>query len=152
MDNKVTPRHVRHRKRSRLRRSKDFKAFLVRVQAILNATGALITPFTATAASASLTATAHGAVVNQGPYLASNSGGTLPTPLVNNQLYWIVAVPDANTLGLATKPRTAAIVLTAAGTGVNTLTKASSLDAAFALLKEYGARRLKAATDVDQLP
>lgn len=270
----VSPRHVRHRKRSRLRRSVDFKAFLAALQAVLNATGAAAvftcTAVVLTAASriltssaiangdtvtvggktytfqdtltnvannvkrsgtlatdlanlaaainagagsgtayaaltvananvsavsdaTTLTATAlvagaagnaivctetsgtsawasgtltggldavqpafitkatHGFDVGDGPFLASNSGGALPSGLVIDTLYWAVSVPTANTLGLSTSRNGAAITLTTPGTGTNTLTKASSLDAVFQLLKRYRPETVVAATDVDTL-
>jgi hypothetical protein len=271
MDKKLTPRHVRHRKRKRLRRSKDFKAFLTGLQATLNATGATVTPFTTTvvqasgvltgsalangdtftingrtytmqttltnvnnnvkstgvlatdlanlakainltgvagtdyaaaqtinadvsavAAATTLTVTAklggtagnafattktgtagntwasgtltggvaqtanltkatHGKIIGEGPFLASNAGGSLPTPLDTTTLYWVVAVPDANNFGLASSKRGAALTLTAPGSGTNTLTKASSLEAIFQYLKKRGGKQMRAATDVDFL-
>src|SRR5688500_5516205 len=113
MANPVTPRHVRHRQRSRLRHSTHFTDFLSGLQALLTATGATVTPWTATADSASLTMTAHGLAVGDGPYLASNSGGALPTNLDTSTLYWVATVPDANTFTLTTQPGGDAIVLSA---------------------------------------
>jgi hypothetical protein len=273
----ITPRHVRHRKRSRLRRSKDFKAFLTGLQAVLDATGAAITSWTAiapvtaaaasqvltttgasttaetitigskvytlqdtltnvdghvkrsgtiatdlanlvkainltgvagtdyaaattinsqvsavsgattltvtskvvgaasnsiattetmtngswgnttllggldaVAASASLAKATHGLHVGDGPFLATNSGGALPTGCPSS-LLWVVGVPDSGHFELATGPRDAPIVFSAAGSGTNTLTKASTIDAMFAYLKKHGAPFMKAATDVDAL-
>jgi hypothetical protein len=273
----ITPRHVRHRKRSRIRRSKDFKAFLSGLQATLNATGATVASWTAVApvalvaAAQTLTATAiadgdtvtigskvytfqttltagdghvhrtgtlatdlgnlakainlngvsgtdyaaattkntqvsatadathvvatalvggtaansiattetsgtaawgnttllggvdavaassnlakatHGLKVGDGPFLATNSGGALPTGCPASTLLWVAKVPDSGHFGLATGLGDAPIVFSAAGSGTNTLTKASSLDAIYAYLKKHGAPFMKAATDVDAL-
>lgn len=273
----ISPRHVRHRKRSRIRRGKDFKGLLVGLQATLNATGATLTPFTATApvtavkaaqtltasaiadgdtvtigakvytfqttltnvngnvhrtgtlatdlanlakainltgvagtdyatlmtantqvdatsgattvvatakvagtagnaiattetsgtaawgnitllggvatvaATSSLAKATHGKVVGEGPFLATNSGGALPTPLVINQLYWIAGVPSSGLFSLTTRPGGDPIVLSAAGSGTNTLTKASTLEAVFDYLKKHGAPFMRAATDADAL-
>ena len=145
---KVSPRHVRHRKRSRIRRSNDFKKFITDLQAALNATGAAKT-FTSTLNSPNITITAHGLSVGAGPFLASNAGGALPGLMTSTKLYWVVGVVDANNVKLAAEPDGAALTFGAAGTGTNTLTKASSLDAVYALLKKHGAPFMKAATDVD---
>lgn len=277
MANPITPRHVRHRKRSRLRRSRNFKSFLTGLQTVLNATGAAIASWTATApvtavkatgqltasaianadtitigskvytfqdtltnvdgnvkrsgtlatdlatlakavnltgvagtdyatamtintdvvatsdathlnvtalvagtaanakattetgagtawggatlaggvdavaATSALAKTAHGLAVGDGPFLATNSGGALPTPLTTTALYWVATVPSANSFTLASELGGAAIVLSAAGSGTNTLTKSSSLDAIFDYLKRHGAPFMRAATDVDDL-
>lgn len=279
MANPVTPRHVRHRARSRLRRSRSFKAFLSGLQSVLNATGAAISSWTATApqtltaatatltastfangdtctigsktytfqdtltnvdgnvkrratqdltltnlynainlgggtpgtdyatamtahtqvtatsvdathliitaktkgtagnsiattetgagtawggstmaggldavaASSSLAKTAHGLHLGDGPFILSNSGGSLPTPLTNSKLYWVAGVPDANKFSLTTEPGGPPLILSAAGSGTNTMTKASSLDAVWSYLKKHGAPAMRAATDVDGL-
>ncbi len=277
MANPVTPRHVRHRKRSRLRRSRNFNDFLTGLQAVLDATGAAIASWTATApvtavaaaqtltasaiansdtvtigakvytfqdtltnvdgnvkrsgtlatdlanlakainlngvagtdyatamtintqvtatsdathlvitaitagtagnaiattetgantawgaatmaggvdtvaATANLAKTTHGLAVDEGPFVLSNSGGALPTPLDNTTLYYIATVPDANKFTLTTEKGGDAIILSAAGSGTNTMTKSSSLDAIWDYLKKFGAPFLRAATDVDDL-
>jgi len=277
MANPVTPRHVRHRKRSRLRRSRNFRDFLTGLESILTATGAAIASWTATApvtavastgvltasaiangdtitigakvytfqdtltdvdgnvkrsgtlatdlanlvkainltgvagtdyatssvidanvsavsdattmtvtaktagtagdaiastetsataawgaatlaggvdavaATANLAKTTHGLAADEGPFLVSNSGGSLPTPLDNATLYYVASVPDANTFTLTTEKGGSAITLSAAGSGTNTMTKASSLDAIFEYLKKFGAPFMRAATDVDDL-
>lgn len=274
----ITPRHVRHRKRARIRRSGNFKAFLAGLQSVLNATGAAIasftavTPVTAVAASQVLTTTGasttaetitigskvytlqdtltagdghvkrngtiatdlanlvkainltgvagtdygvgttlntqvsavsgattltvtskavgtasnsiattetmtnaswgnttllggvnavaassvlakatHGLHLGDGPFLAANSGGALPTGLPALTLLWVVGVPDSGHFQLATGPRDAPIVFSAQGSGTNTITKASTIDAVYAYLKKHGAPFMKAATDVDAL-
>ena len=144
---KISPRHLRHRKRSRVRRSKDFKKFITDLQTVLNATGAAKT-FTATIASKNLTATAHGFSVGAGPFLLTSTT-TLPSGAPSGKLVWVVEVPDANNVRIATSPRGAAITMADAGTGTHTMTKASSLDAVFNLLKRRGINVMKAATDVD---
>lgn len=145
---KVSPRHVRHRSRSRIRRSGDLKKFITDLQTALSGTGASKT-FTSTLNSQNITITAHGLLVGAGPFLPSNSGGALPGLMSSSKLYWVVAVVDANNVKLAAEPDGAPLTFTTAGTGTNTLTKASSLDAVFELLKKHGAPFMKAATDVD---
>jgi hypothetical protein len=145
---KVSPRHIRHRSRARVRRSGDMKKFIKDLQTALSGTGAAKT-FTSTLNSKNITITAHGLLKGAGPFLASNSGGALPGLMASARLYWVVGVVDANNVQLAAEPEGAAITFGAAGTGTNTLTKASSLDAVFELLKKHGAPFMKAATDVD---
>lgn len=279
MANPVTPRHVRHRKRSRLRRSRNFKDFLTGLQDVLDATGAAIASWTATApvtvtkatavltastfanaetitidgktytlqdtltnvdgnvkrrttqdltiinlkaainlsggtpgtdyatamtihptvsattidsthlnieaktagaagnaiattetcanaawggatmsggldavaATANLAKTSHGLAKDEGPFVLSNSGGALPTPLDNTTLYYVASVPDANKFTLTTEKGGDPITLSAAGSGTNTMTKSSSLDAIWDYLKKFGAPFMRAATDVDDL-
>jgi hypothetical protein len=146
---KVTPRYVRHRKRSRIRRSKDFKALIAALQTTLSGTGAG-GAFTA-AAGTVLTKAAHGFEVGDGPFLITNSGGALPSPGVINKLYWVVGAPSASTFELATDEDGDAITWAGAGTGTHTITKASTLDAVYELLKKHGQPVLKGATDVDSL-
>jgi hypothetical protein len=145
---KVSPRHLRRRKRSRIRRSGDMKKFIKDLQTALNGTGAGKV-FTSTLNSANITSAAHGLKVGDGPFLPSNSGGALPGLMSSTKLYWVVGVVDVNNVKLAAEPNGAALTFGAAGTGTNTLTKASSLDAVYALLKKHGAPFMKAATDVD---
>jgi hypothetical protein len=144
----ITPRHVRHRKRSRIRRGNGLKAFVAKLQATLNGTGATVTPFTATAASATLTKAAHGLVVGDGPYLATNAGGALP-PGMPASFLWIASVLSANTFTVKSALQGAPLVFTGAGTGTNTLTKASTIAAVFLLLKKHGAAFMKHATTVN---
>lgn len=144
----VSPRHLRHRKRSRIRRSKDLKNFIAALTTALTGTGAAKT-FTSTLNSANLTSAAHGYHVGDGAFLLTNAGGALPGGAVAARLYWIASVPDANTFTLAAERGGAALTFGAAGTGTNTITKAASLDAVFQLLKRHGAPFMKKATDVD---
>lgn len=104
---------------------------------------------TAVAATASLAKATHGLHVGDGPYLLTNSGGALPTPLAASKLAWVATVPDSGHFTLAYERGGPPLVITAAGSGTNTMTKASSLDAVYALLKRHGAPFMKHATDVD---
>lgn len=144
----VGPKHARRGRFARIRRSKDLKGLLTKLQTALNNTGAG-KAFTASA-SANLTVTAHGYKVGEGPFLVTNSGGALPSPLVSAKFYYVIAVPDVNTINIATdEDLKTAIVMAGAGTGTHTITKASSLGAVYELLKKRGARFMRAATDVD---
>lgn len=145
---KRSPRHIRHGRRARIRRSTDLKKFITALQTALAGTGAAKT-FTSTLNSPNVTITAHGYAVGAGPFIPSNVGGALPGLMSSTKLYWVVGVVDANNVKLAAEPNGAALTFGAAGTGTNTLTKASSLDAVYALLKKHGAPFMKAATDVD---
>jgi hypothetical protein len=146
---KANPQHMRYRKRARFRHSKVMLKFISDLQALLNGTGAAKV-FTA-AASAAITSAAHGLTLGSGPYIVSNSGGALPSPYVAGTFYWVVAVPDANTLNLGLTRGGAAIVAAGAGTGTHTLTKASTAEAVFQLLKRRGSAVMKATTDVDNV-
>lgn len=147
---KQNPVHMRYRKRSRMRHSKNLIKLVADLQTLLNGTGAAKT-FTTAGASANLTAAAHALALGSGPYVVTNAGGALPTTLVLGTLYWIVSVPDANNVALATSRGGAAIVHNGAGTGTHTLTKASTLEAVFQTLKRRGASVLKATTDIDNV-
>lgn len=104
---------------------------------------------TAVAATSALAKAAHGLHVGDGPFLATNSGGSLPTGLPGLTLLWVESVADSGHFTLGSSPTAAPLVFTAAGSGTNTLTKASSLDAVYDLLKKHGAPFMKHATDVD---
>lgn len=147
---KQNPVHMRYRKRSRLRHSRSLLKLINDLTTLLTGTGAGKV-FTTAGASASVTSAAHGLALGSGPHLASNAGGALPTTLVAGTLYWIVGVPDANNVTLATSRGGAAIVHNGAGTGTHTLTKASTVEAIFQLLKRRGASVMKATTDVDNV-
>jgi hypothetical protein len=99
------------------------------------------------------TATAHGYSVGDGPFVPSNSGGALPGGLSASRLYWIAAVPSADTFKLTAKRggNGAVSPATSAGTGTHTLTKSSTAAAIYATLRKRNFRTVRAATDVDTL-
>ncbi len=85
--------------------------------------------FTATAATDTLTVTAHGLQTGDGPFQVSNSGGGLPAGLVALTNYWIIAT-SVDTFKVATTLANAllgtAVDVTTAGTGTQTISDTAS--------------------------
>lgn len=112
--------------------------------------------FTVTPANDTLTITAHGYSAGAGPFVASNSGGALPSGIVAGVLYW-VSVSDANTLQLHISLEDAvlgqnAVSISTAGTGTQTLTPATTTTALTEHLRQgVSPERLDALTDIDDL-
>lgn len=101
-------------------------------------------------ASNVLTASSHGFTEGAGPFVLTTSD-TLPAGLVEDELYWIRTVPNANTVTLCTEPNGAEATVTDDGTGTHALVKADTAEAMLAHVKKHGAAAVRAATDVDTL-
>jgi hypothetical protein len=97
-----------------------------------------------------LTASSHGFADGAGPFVLTTSD-TLPAGLVEDTLYWVRSVPDANSLTLSTEPNGAVATVTDDGTGTHALVKADTAEAMLAHVKKNGAATVRAATDVDSL-
>lgn len=141
-------RHIRHANYARTSRQDNLNAYLAERQVALNATGAS-GAFTG-AAGENVTWTGHSKVVGKGPFLLTTTG-TLPPGLTLATHYWIHTVVDANTVKLTTKCKGSAAVMTGAGSGTHTITKASDTLSMFEHLSQSGPSVLTPATDVDTL-
>ncbi len=141
-------RHIRHANYARTSRQDKLNAYLAERQVALNATGAAAT-FTG-AAGNNITWTGHSKVVGKGPFLLTTTG-TLPPGLSLATHYWIQSVVDANTVTLTTKRGGPAAVMTGAGSGTHTITKASDTLSMFEYLGQSGPSVLTPTTDVDNL-
>lgn len=148
-------RRPRHGRFARTSRMQSFRAFLT-AQATRLAASATGQTFTATPATDQLAIDAHGHVTGEGPFVVSNAGGALPTPLTVGTLYWVRSV-DAGNVQLALSREDAVegrvVDITDAGTGTHTLTRAVTARAIFELVKAgFRPRRIAAAADIDALP
>ena len=141
-------RHIRHANFVRTSRQKRLNQYLIEKQVVLNATGASGT-FTG-AAGENVTWTAHAKTVGKGPFLLTTTG-TLPAGLRLATKYWIHTVVDANTVKLTTKRGGPVAVMTNAGSGTHTITKASDLASVFEYLAQSGPSGVTPSTDVDNL-
>ncbi len=80
--------------------------------------------FTATNATETFTAVAHGLQTGDGPFVVSNSGGALPAGLVAGTQYWIIKVDNDNfklAASFAEAGAGTAVAITTDGTGTHTL-------------------------------
>lgn len=141
-------RHIRHANYARTSRQDKLNTYLAERQVALNATGAVGT-FTGSAGE-NITWTGHAKTLGKGPFLLTTTG-TLPPGLSLATLYWIHTVVDANTVKLTTKRGGAVAVMTGAGSGTHSITKASNTTAVFEHLRQSGPAVLTPATDVDNL-
>lgn len=141
-------RHIRHANYVRTSRQDKLNAYLAERQVALNATGASGT-FTG-AAGSNVTWTGHNKLVGKGPFLLTTTG-TLPPGLSLATHYWIHTIVDANTVMLTTKRNGPAAVMTGAGSGTHSITKASDTLSMFEHLSQSGPSVLTPATDVDNL-
>jgi hypothetical protein len=102
-----------------------------------------------------VSATAHGFVTGQGPFVLSNSGGALPTGLSATQLYYAIRL-DANTFQLATSQEAAIkgsyATFSTNGTGTNRIARAANR-AGLAAWLQRGKKpaTVAALTDIDSL-
>ena len=96
--------------------------------------------------------TAHGYSVGDGPFLLSTSGA-LPSGLVASSFYYIFSVADADnfTLTGAFGDPNVVTPITSAGSGTQTMTRASDIGSIFEYLKHNQPAAIQAATDVDTL-
>lgn len=148
-------KHLRKTDGARVKRRKRLKAFLADEATRLNATATPVT-FTATNGTETLSAAAHGLSTGD-PIRVVNAGGALPAPLVTATDYYAIRT-GTGTFQLATTRANAlrgtAINLTTDGTGTNSFTRRATTQR---LLDEMrgppviSARRLRAATDIDNL-
>lgn len=146
---RITKRkHIRRSRFKRQSRSRRFMGFLKAVSTAIGNTGASAT--VATAAGNSLTWTAHGKKVGDGPFLLTTTG-TLPTGLLVNTMYWIQSVVDANTVKVTTVKGGPASNVANAGSGTHTITKAGTQEAMFNYLKKVEPLQLQKTVDVDNL-
>lgn len=87
--------------------------------------------FTATHATETFTATAHGLVTGDGPIRLTNSGGALPAGLATGTDYYVIRV-DADNFKLATTRENAwagtNVLITGNGTGTHTLVDTASTE------------------------
>lgn len=141
-------RHIRHAKYVRTTRQEQLNTFLVQRQTALNGTGATAT-FTG-AAGENVTWTAHAKTVGKGPFVLTTTGA-LPPGLSLATHYWIHTVVDANTVKLTTVRGGPVAVMTGAGSGTHSITKASDGLSMFEYLAQSGPTILTSATDVDNL-
>ena len=141
-------RHIRHANYARTSRQDKLNAYLAERQATLNATGA--SGVFVGSVGQNVTWTAHAKVVGKGPFLLTTTG-TLPAGLSLATHYWIHTVVDANTVKLTTKRNGPAAVMTGAGSGTHSITKASDTLSTFEHLSQSGPAVLTPATDVDNL-
>lgn len=145
-------RYLRRTQYDRVRRSNDLIAFWT-AEATRLAASASGTDFTADNTTEELTATSHGFVTGDGPFLVSNAGGALPTGLADDVLYWVLVVDD-DTLQLYTGDRestTQLVSFTTDGTGTHTLTRASTVEALFHLNRAHKPETIAGAADIDEL-
>lgn len=102
-----------------------------------------------------LTITAHALKYAAGPFIVTSTG-TLPTGVTAGRHYWIVPV-DANTVALTTKrpqsspPGPVIPIVAATGSGTIAIARATGFTAMFNYLQRVGPKRLRAATDIDNL-
>lgn len=82
---------------------------------------------TFTNGSSSITATNHGLAVGAATHL-TNAGGGLPTNFAANTEYYVVSVPDANTITVSATRGGSAISAGSAGSGTHTLHKRITID------------------------
>lgn len=141
-------RRIRHARYPRTSRQEQLNTYLVQRQVALNGTGAIGT-FTG-AAGDNVTWTGHAKIVGKGPFLLTTTG-TLPPGLSLATHYWIHTVVDANTVKLTTSRKGPAAVMTGAGSGTHSITKASDALSMFEYLSQSGPAILTSATDVDTL-
>jgi hypothetical protein len=141
-------RRIRHQNYARTSRQDKLNVFLTQRQVALNGTGAFAT-FTG-AAGENITWTGHAKTVGKGPFILTTTG-TLPVGLATGQHYWIHTVVDANTVKLTTRRGGPIAVLTGAGSGTHTITKASDALSMFEYLAQSGPDVLANSTDVDNL-
>lgn len=99
------------------------------------------------------TATGHGYHEAEGPFLLTSSG-TDPAGIAVTELVWVHVV-DANTIQLAPKHdnivKAEYITATSAGTGTFTLTRATTSEGMYELLKHNKSDTILKATDIDNL-
>ena len=108
-------------------------------------------PTTQGKTSSEITFASHGLSVGDGPFLLTTTT-TLPAGLSLATFYWVSAVADVNRITLSTSRNApVAAVVSDAGTGTHTITKASSLPAMTEYLRQSGSTVLGDATDVDTL-
>lgn len=107
------------------------------------------------AAGDTVSATAHGFITGQGPFVLANSGGALPTGLSASLLYYVIKI-DANTFQLATSRKAAIagsyVTFTTNGTGTNTIKRAATVAGLAAWLRRgKKPATIAALTDIDNL-
>lgn len=103
------------------------------------------------AATASLGSTDHGLEPGEGPFLATTTD-ELPEGLSETQFYWVLDVPDENTLTLTTRRGSrVAVVPTSKGTGDHSLVKADTVPAIYEYLRQNAPEVVRDADDVDAL-
>lgn len=141
-------RRIRHANFVRTSRQKKLNLYLAEKQVALNGTGTGGT-FTG-AAGENVTWTAHAKTVGKGPFLLTTTGA-FPPGLSLGVPYWIHTVVDANTVKLTTCRGGPAAIMTGAGSGTHTITKASNLSSMFDYLRQSGPAALTPSTDVDNL-
>lgn len=141
-------RHLRHRIFKRTARQERIRDFTAENAADLAGTGKSFT-FTSNGDN-TLTATAHGLVLHEGPFEVS-SDTTLPTGLSADELYWVESVPDANTFTLTSVRGGPVTAITDAGTGIHTISKSESEEAVFEYTKQNPVEVVRDATDADDL-
>lgn len=141
-------RRIRHARYPRTSRQEQLNAYLVQRQVALNGTGSTGT-FTG-AAGENVTWTGHAKTVGKGPFLLTTTG-TLPPGLSLATHYWIHTVVDVNTVKLTTSRKGSVAIMTGAGSGTHSITKASDLLSMFEYLSQSGPAILTSATDVDNL-
>lgn len=143
-------RNIRYGRFNRVRRARRFVSWLALQQTDLNGTGAGAT-FTG-AAGTTVTWTAHAKLVGDGPFVLTTTG-TLPGGLALSTPYWVVGVVNVNAINISTQRNGPAVVMTSAGSGVHTITKASSRRAIYDYVSVKGRHPavVGSATDVDNL-
>lgn len=95
--------------------------------------------------------TSHGLSVGDGPFLMTTSG-SLPGGLVAGTYYYVHTVADADNFTVTSEfDSVDPTAITSAGSGTQTMTRASDIGSMYEYLKHNTPAALQAATDVDTL-
>ena len=115
-------------------------------------TSIVITAATAGSAGDAISVTSSNtAAITGGGNLDGGRDAIIAAPLMEDTLYYIHSAPNGNQFLLTLNPGGTPIRPSAAGTGPDSLALATSADAIYELLREYAARVIASADDIDDL-
>lgn len=153
-DGVARTRHLRHRSYARTKRSKGLRDFYLDEATRLAATA---TGMAFTAAAGTVLTTAATPTGIRGPFVVSNAGGALPSPLVAGTRYYMRFL-SATTFSLHVSRRDAGlnlrpITLAGAGTGTHTIVRASAGPDIFEVTRRAAnvPERVATVADIDTL-